>query len=221
MFDYPQKAEFNRIVPKAKIYAFAKPTRAVRNRFVSQVAEIVWKYKLSPETVNLPPCRGIQEIQVFSIALKTGELAEDVLRTIDRAIPSPIFFDLTWNGRVKSTAAYKRPGVADAFKPVVEDYFETCWQPADIVRPPLPVALDLAGLYEQMLRGILPLQARTGERIDSQVERAGLIRTKEKECRRLETRIGQEVQFNRKVEINAELRCRKAELAQLLDPNHG
>jgi uncharacterized protein YhaN len=83
------------------------------------------------------------------------------------------------------------------------------------------VALDLAGLYEQMLRGILPLQARTGERIDSQVERAGLIRTKEKECRRLETRIGQEVQFNRKVEINAELRCRKAELAQLLDPNHG
>ena len=215
MFDYPKQAEFNRIVPKAKIYAFAKPTRAVRNRFIAQVAEIVWKYKLSPETVNLAARHGIQEIQIFSIALRTGELAEDVLCAMDRAIPSPIFFELTWNGRVKSTAAYKRPGAIDASKPVVDVYFETEWQPAGIHRPPLPVALDLAGLYEQMLRGLLPVPARAGEPIYNQVERARLIRMKENECRRLEARIRQEVQFNRKVEINAELRRCKTELDQL------
>jgi hypothetical protein len=218
MFDYPKQAEFNRVVPKAKIYAFAKPTRAVRNRFVSQVAEIVWKYKLSPETVNLPARQGIQEIQVFAIALKTADLAEEVLRAMDRAIPSPIFFDLTFDGRVKSTAAYKRPGGADASKPVVDVYFETDWRPAGSARPPLPVALDLAGLYAQMLRGLLPVPARAGEPIQAQVERARLIRMTENECRRLGARIHQEVQFNRKVEINAELRCRKAELDQLLEP---
>ncbi|MCL4395344.1 MAG: DUF4391 domain-containing protein [Chloroflexi bacterium] len=218
MFDYPKQAEFNRIVPKAKIYAFAKPTRAVREAFVSQVAEIVWKYKLSPETVNLPAREGIQEIQIFSIALKTGELAEDVLRATDLAIPSPIFFDLVWDGRIKTTAAYKRPGGADASKPVVDVYFETEWQPAGAPRPPLPVALDLAGLYEQMLRSLLPLPPRAREPIDSHVDRARLIRVKEKECRRLETRIRQEVQFNRKVEINAELRRCKAELDQLQEP---
>lgn len=218
MFDYPKQAEFNRILPKAKIYAFAQPTRAVRNRFVSQVAEIVWKYKLSPETVNLPARPGIQEIQVFSITLKTGELAEDVLRAMDRAIPSPIFFDLTWDGRVKSTAAYKRPGAIDASKPVVDVYFETEWQSAGIARPPLPVALDLAGLYEQMLRVLLPVPPRAGEPIQNQVERARLIRMKENECRRLEARIRQEVQFNRKVEIHAELRRCNAELNRLLEP---
>ncbi|HEY3442233.1 MAG TPA: DUF4391 domain-containing protein [Paludibaculum sp.] len=89
MFDYPKQAEFNHVIPKAKIYSFAKPTRAVRDRFVSQVAEIVWKYKLSPETVNLPARHGIQEIQIFAVALKAAELAEDVLRAMDRAIPSP------------------------------------------------------------------------------------------------------------------------------------
>lgn len=212
MFDYPKKAELNRIIPKAKIYAFAKPTRAVRNRFVSQVAEIVWKYKLSPETVNLPARQGIQEIQVFSIALKTGELAEDVLRAMDRAIPSPILFDLTFDGRVKSTAALKHRAGVDASKTVLDDYFETDWQPAGIARPPLPVALDLAGLYAEMLRSLLPVPPRAGEPIHGQVERARLIRMKENECRRLEARIRQEVQFNRKVEINAELRFRKAEL---------
>jgi hypothetical protein len=218
MFDYPKQAEFNRTVPKAKIYAFASPSRGVRNRFVSQVAEIVWKYKLSPETINLPACPGVQEIQVFSVILKTGELAEDVLRTMDRAIPSPIFFDLVWDGRVKCTAAYKRPGAADALKPVVDVYFETEWQPEGAVRPPLPVALDLAGLYEQMLRQLLPIQPRAGEPIDSQVERARLIRVKETECRRLEARIQQELQFNRKVEVNGELRRCQAELRQLRRP---
>ncbi len=218
MFDYPKQAEFNRIVPKAKIYAFARPTRAVRNRFVSQVAEIVWKYKLSPETVNLPARRGIHEIQIFVIALKTADLAEDVLRAMDRAIPSPIFFDLTFDGHVKSVAAYKRPGAVGASKPAVDDYFETDWQPVGIARPPLPVALDLAGLYAQMLRRLLPVPPRAGEAIHRQVERARHIRMRENECRRLEARLRQEVQFNRKVEINAELRCRKAELDQLLEP---
>lgn len=218
MFDYPAKAEFNRILPKSKIYAFAKPGRAVRDRFVSQVAEIVWKYKLSPETINLPAREGIQEIQIFVIALKTPELAEDVLRVIDRAIPSPIFFDLTFNGRVKSAAAYKRPRGTAASKSVVDAYFETDWQPAGVARPTLPVALDLAGLYEQMLRRLLPISPRADEPIQSQVERACLIGAKEKECRRLEARIRQEVQFNRKIEINAELRRCKAELCQLMEP---
>jgi hypothetical protein len=144
-------------------------------------------------------------------------LAEDVLRTMDRAIPSPIFFDLTFDGRVKSSAAYKRPGGSDASKPVVDVYFETDWQPAGIARPPLPVALDLAGLYEQMLRVLLPLPPRAGEAIDAQVERARLIRMRENECNRLEARVRQEMQFNRKVEINAELRRQRAELNQLLE----
>jgi hypothetical protein len=49
-------------------------------------------------------------------------------------------------------------------------------------------------------------------------QRARLIRIKEKECRRLEARIRKELQFNRRVEINSELRRCRAELGQLLEP---
>ena len=89
MFDYPPQAQFQRTLPKSKIYEFAKPRRAIRDRFVSQVAEIIWQYKLSPETTNLAAAHGIHEIQIFQITLKTGDLHDDVLRTIDQAIPSP------------------------------------------------------------------------------------------------------------------------------------
>ncbi|MFN2366049.1 MAG: DUF4391 domain-containing protein [Desulfurivibrionaceae bacterium] len=43
MFAYPAKAEFNRVVPKIKIYANAKPSKRVKTLFVAQVEEIEGK----------------------------------------------------------------------------------------------------------------------------------------------------------------------------------
>ncbi len=220
MFDYPKQAELNRVLPKSKIYEFAKPSRPVRDRFVRQIGEIIWKYKLAPETVNLPARQGIEEIQVFGVALKTRELTATALRpvllTIDKAIPSPIFFQLISGDRVKFTAAYKRPSDADSTKSVAEGYyFETPWQSVDTTLPPLPVALDLAGLYEQMLRRLIRVPARSGESLREHVERVNQIHAKETECRRLDAQLRRELQFNRKVEINATLRLRQTELAQL------
>jgi len=220
MFAYPPQAAVNRPVPKSKIYRHAKLGRGVRARLTSEVAEIIWKYKLAPETVNLPATAEVQEIQVFEVALKTGELAEDVLRTLDKAIPSLLFFELTFQGCVRFAAAYKRPNEADSRKNVVEAYFETPWQPASTERLQLPVAVDLAGLYEQMLHrhmscSPLALVPRVGESLHAMAERGRLVWIKDKECQRLEVRLRKEVQFNRKVELNSALRAHRTELANL------
>jgi hypothetical protein len=57
--------------------------------FVEQVEQIVWQYKLAPETINLPAKPGVPELQIFSIQLKTPELNLDVLRCIDGAVQFP------------------------------------------------------------------------------------------------------------------------------------
>jgi hypothetical protein len=225
MFDYPQRARKDRVLPKNKIYDNARPGRAVRERFVAQIDQIVWRYVLGPGNLNLPPTSAVQEIQVFEIALKTpafGEpaLREDVLRTIDRAIPSLLFFELTFQGRIRFVAAYKRASEAGTHPTVVETYFETPWQEANAPRQPLPVALDMAGLYEQMLRQHIAtspfaLRPRAGEPLETTVERIVRIRGKRRECKQLESKLRKEVQFNRKVEINAELRQRQVELTEL------
>jgi DNA repair exonuclease SbcCD ATPase subunit len=75
----------------------------------------------------------------------------------------------------------------------------------------LPVALDLPRLYEQLLRQLIPLQARPSESMTALVERHGRITTMQSECQRLEARIQREKQFNRKVELNQHLRALKAE----------
>lgn len=216
LFAYPPQAELNRGLPKSKIYEHARPSRSIRERFVAEVDQIVWRYKLAPETVNLPTRPGVPEIQVFSVTLRTGELSESVLRTIDTAIPYPILFELSHGGQIKSTAAYKRPSDADSAKWVVNAYFETDWQSVDNPREPLPVALDLSRLYEQLLQRLIPFPARPGESLKEQVERANAIRNKKVESQKLESRLRQEKQFNRKVELNRELRTLRTELDSLL-----
>ena len=215
MFSYPKQAEFNRIVPKTKIYAHTRVSKRLKELFVAQVEEILWKYKLSSETVNLPARNGINEIQVFEIALKTPDLDEDVLQVIDKAIPFPLVFQFIHCGQIRFAASYKRPSEADASKWVIEASFQTQPQPVDQVRPPLPVALDLASLYEQIIRRHIPLPPRSGESIAEHVARFNELAVKKKALRQLETTLAQEKQFNRKVELNAALRSVSQELKTL------
>lgn len=216
LFDYPKKAKFGRMVAKSKIYSRAKPSRKIQENFVSQVGKITWGYKLAPETINLPAQSNIKEIEVFEIALKSETIDQNILKCIDKAIAHPIIFHLVFNDQIKVIATNKRPSEADAHKRVIGDnYFSTEWQPSDTPREALPVALDIAALYEHLLRAIMPLPARDGEELTKQVERLGLIMLKEKEHKKLKTRIDKEKQFNRKVEMNAKLRTLESDIKEL------
>lgn len=228
LFEHPPHAAFGQPVPKSRIYAAGKPSRKVRDQMVQWVERIVWKYKLAPETINLPASDSVPEIQVFELemkqALDSDTLPEAVLRCIDRAVNFPIIFELTAsNGsddaqrQIQAAAAYKRPNEAEAGKWVLGDYYATGWCPADTPRKQLPVAVDMARLYEQMLRQMIPVQARDNEPLKALVERHGRIQVKQREYQRLESKMYREKQFNRKVELNCKLRALQAELAALTE----
>ena len=215
LFNFPPQAKVGRVLPKSKIYQHGRVGAALRERFVGQVEQITWQYKLAPETINLPARSGIAEIEIFDIALKIDALDEDVLRAIDRAIPLPIVFQLQHGQRTRMVAAHKRPSVAETGKWVIDGYFAGAWQPATADRRPLPIALDLHSLYEQLLRSLLPQAARPGESLPEQVERLTRLRSRQKEYDKLEARLHKEIQFNRKVALNAELREVKTEIDRL------
>lgn len=215
LFDYPQSAAFGRVVPKSKIYEYARPPASLKKLFVRQIEQIVWQYKLAPETLKLPATPAVSEIQVFRISLKEDAVKPEVLRCIDMAIACPLIFELFFENRCKVKAAFKRPNESDPSKRVVSDYIESDWLPQDAPRSPLPLVLDLGMLYEQLLAPMIPYAARAGERLGQRLERVSLIRAKQREVDRCESRLQKEKQFNRKVEINGELRILKKELNDL------
>ena len=206
LYEYPAKSTFGRILPKNKIYEHAKPTAAVKELFIRQVDQIVWQYKLAPETINLPSTNSVPEIQIFHVTLKNGELKEDVLHCIDKAIPFPLIFELRSDNRCKMIASYKRPNEADSSKWVVSEYFSTGWMPESTARSALPGALDLSALYESLLSPLMPYPAIGRETLQAQTARIEKICVKERELEQAKTRLKNEQQFNRKVEINAEIR---------------
>lgn len=214
-FDYPSSARFGRIVPKSKVYAAAGASSKVQRTFVEQVDQIVWQFKLAPETINLNATPAVPEIQVFAISLRTPALDDDVLRAIDKAITFPTVFELTQGDSRRMVAAYKRRSEADSTKWVVSSYFESDWEPEDSPRKSLPNVLDLGALYDRLLTGILPGDPKAGERLPERVARVEAIRTKERDTSRIKARLAREKQFNKKVAINAELRAATRELKQL------
>jgi hypothetical protein len=216
---YPKQAAFGRVLPKNKIYEHSGANTRLQRLFVEQVEQIVWQYKLAPETINLPARPGVPEIQIFSIQLKSTELHEDVLRCIDDAVKFPVLFELNQGegpqAKTQVVGAYKRPSEADASRWVLSGYFKSDWMPASTARVAMPLALDMGQLYAALLQGLLPLPARPQEQLAEWVARVELAAAKRREVEKTQARLAKERQFNRKVEINAALRQLKSELEQL------
>lgn len=217
-YQFPEKALVNRNIPKTKFYEHASITRAVKDAFVSQIQQITWAYKLSPETTNLSSVRGLFEIEVFNIQLKTPELTEGVLLSIDKAIPHPIIYQLFFEDKMRVVLAYKRLNESDETKWVIEQYLSSDWLPlaeVERLKSPLPIALNLGGLYEQILKTLMPIAPNEGESIKGQTERLNQITQKQREIAQLQSKMRNEKQFNRKVEMNNQLKTLQNQLAQL------
>ena len=215
LVSYPKQAEFGRVLPKNKIYEHGAVKTRLKERFVEQVEQIVWQFKLAPETINLPAKPGVPEIQVFRITLKGPELDEAVLQCIDDAVQFPLLFELEYQGKVRMVATYKRPSEADSGRWVTSEYFWGNWQPTTTERNPLPAALDLSGLYAALLKQLIPLTPRQNEALQPLVERYGAVKAAALQIEQLKKKLEKEKQFNRKVEINSHLKALKEELCQL------
>ena len=218
LFDYPTKARFGRKIPKSKLYENASANTKLKDKFVNQIEKIVWQYKLAPNTLNLDATNKVPEIQVFDIFLKTKEVDQVLLEVIDKAIPLPIIFQIHKGNKVKIKAAYKRPSESANHKWVIESYFESEWLDKDVVKQPMPQALDLGKLYEQLLKSLMPVEvtsSKTTQTLDEQVGIINQINSLQKVLDKLNSKYKKEKQRNRQFEINKQIKLKQKELDNL------
>ena len=218
LFDYPTKARFGRKIPKSKLYENASANTKLKDKFVNQIEKIVWQYKLAPNTLNLDATNKVPEIQVFDIFLKTKEVDQTLLEVIDKAIPLPIIFQIHRDNKVKVKAAYKRPSGSANNKWVIESYFESEWLDKDTAKQPMPQALDLGKLYEQILKSLMPaevISGKTSQTIDQQVSMIKQINLLQKELDKLNSKYKKEKQANRQFEIHKQIKLTQSQLDNL------
>jgi hypothetical protein len=216
LFRWPEAGRVGQVVPKERLYRETSADATVRRRFVDEIAQVRWAYKLGESSVRLPETTDVAEVQVFELDLKGADVHTSVLTAIDRAVPSPIVFELRrddglWAEQAVA-ASFKRPG---ARSPKRSAYFRTGWVSADVERVPLPVAVDIQRLYEQLVGALLPHPLRPTEPLADGIERMSQIRTLEREIAALERRMHHEPQFNRRADLRRVLVARRNELATL------
>jgi hypothetical protein len=230
---FPESTWVGRVIPKTKIYEAANVNSTLTTQFVAQVEQIKWVYKLSAKTLNIEPSKAVPEIQVFEITLKTDDLDEKILGAIDKAIPFPMLFKLRRElsgerSEIKYAASYKRQSQADNSKWTTSGYLYSGWLIENRIPEHghengshesrwrgLPPVISMSELYRAIFDWLLPHPLKDGETLEHAMQRMEDIAKKEREYTRLQKRLNAEKQFNRKVEINRELRALEQMLSAL------
>jgi hypothetical protein len=130
----------------------------------------------------------------------------------------PIIFQIHKGNKVKIKAAYKRPSESANNKWVIESYFESEWLDKDVAKQPMPQALDLGKLYEQLLKSLMPVEvisSKTSQTLDQQVDKINKINSLKKEMDKLDSKYKKEKQRNRQFEINKQIKLKQKELNHL------
>ena len=200
MQDFPQKTFFNRVIPKAKFYEKLSVTQAVKNCFINEIAAIVWRNKLSPETLNVQPGSRVREIEVIEITLKGETLNDSVLKLIDKGIPYQLLFMLKRGEEYQLCIGYKETETASG-----KEYFKTPWQTFS----ELPLQINGLTLDEVCDNFIRQINTRLASAEDMSLKEAiadDAQRLKiEKQIAALEKRMKAEKQPKRKFELHEEI----------------
>lgn len=211
MLKLPPATEFNKRIPKQKFYEHASLAPEIKLAFKESIKNIWWTHKLSEATIALEAGKSVKELEILKIRLTAPDLAEGVLRAIDRAIPDyHILFILEHEGRTQAAIGYKEAGGK------VKTYYRTPW------RDDLPLKIEgltLDDVYEGLLRQIAgdALPKGEGETLKQSAARAEEIAKLKKEADRLRAKMRKEKQLNRQMIINAELKGIKNKLEGLLN----
>lgn len=235
----PPEVRVDRRVAKKLLLEQGAPTAADKRIIQDGVDDLHWVAALKPTNIGVPPfrdgTRDYGEIAVLTVALRPaakGRLAE----LIHRAIPYPVFLVSTQGETVAVTLAHKRFSLGESGKVVLDGELVGSVLPMDpVLRAAFLASLALnsqaAGnlyrLYQGWVERIESLAAAriTGQFVPPESPERAMDRRAaleeharlEREMYRLRGQAGKEKQFNRRVELNLEIKRLETKLCAVRD----
>ena len=216
MINLPSSTFVGKVVPKEKFYSKCAVNTATKNLFVKYVEQIVWQNKLTAQTMAAEKGLLVNEIDVFEVKMKSFDCPRKLFEFIDQNLHHHNVFVLTYDDKTKLFVNFKEKEKDETFL----ESFETPWKP--IAEP----AFNLSGsnmdeIYESIVRSadssnavasLSSLSLPKGEAKQSkQSLKDYIVQSKQNvkikaQIEKLEKKLANEKQFNRQVEIRAEIK---------------
>jgi len=206
---------------KKLFYENADLSTSDKSLFTDTINKIIWLYCLKPETINIPAykdeVRDYPEIEVIEVLLhkeyKLNRIAEIIMRTI----PYPMLLIFKLEDKIQFYVAHQRTNQSDSSKNTIEEFIATEWLDSDSA---LLTKLDIKQmrfanfytLYSDIVDAIsiynisfvLPTNGNiTGAEAR---ELSAKIEDIEQRIANLRSKLKKEPQFNRKMELNIEIK---------------
>lgn len=189
--------------------------------FTDTINKVTWLYCLKPETINIAPykdeVRDYPEIEVIEILVNKDYKLKRVAEIIMRTIPYPMLLIFKLEDKRQFYAAHQRNSQSDNSKNTIEEFLSTDWLESE---SSLFVKLDIKqmrfanffALYSDIVDAISIFNLSTimpSEEHITGVEARELSNQIEEVAQKiasLRSRLKKEVQFNRKMELNIEIK---------------
>lgn len=220
MLGFPQTTEFNKRIPKQKLYENMEVSPALKRVFVERIKLIYWRNKLAVSTMNIAPGETVTEIEVIEIKLASPQLNEAVLRQIDKEIPYHILFILSFDGKVQAWTGYKEAteGGNKAFK--VNKYYHTEWIPEYELNLKIE-GLNMDAVWENLIIQVGGVEVGQGKSLDEQIQIDDQKAKLQKEIEKLEKQARNEKQPNKKFQLAQQAKTLKNKLGGLENGQKG
>ena len=211
---YPQSTIVSRVVPKTMFYRFMEVNSRMKVRFVNDVANITWLYKLSASTLNVTDTEGMKEIEVFVANLKQPDCPTDLFTFIDVNMPHHIVFVLVHDENAMLLINYKDWTDDKHTKFRIRQSFASPW----VAIADLKLSIEgqsLPRIYDNFVAQVSGIGEHKAGALADIVTLKGKIAKAQKELEILEKRMRREPQVNLQMEMNAQVRKKRQELGEL------
>lgn len=202
-FKLPDRTKVDKVIPKNAFDSYA--TSKQKKILTSSISRIIWKNKLSTESINLP-FEEVQEIQIFNIEMKQKDYPHEIIHLIDKSIPYPIIFISSFLDECVLSTSVKHQNPTNPDNAIIDWHYKTDWFSIANWNYSLQLTKSLDFVYLEFCKSLNPKTKITQtKKLIEMAEHSKALAKLEKQIAQLKRSISQEQQFNRKVEMNIQL----------------
>ena len=217
----PDSCFIGNTIYKKLFYENADLSTNDKSLFTDTINKVTWLYCLKPETINISAykdeVREYPEVEVIEVLLHKDYKLKRIAEIIMRTIPYPMVLIFRLEGKVKFYVAHQRTNQSDSSKNTIEEFISTDWLESDSA---LFDKLDIKqmrfanfyALYSDIVDTISIYNLSTIIPTDDNItgaearELSAQIEDIEQEITSLRAKLKKETQFNRRMELNIEIK---------------
>lgn len=207
MIQLPQTTYYGKRMPKEKFYSHLEASATVKRSFTDDVDYFVWRNKLSASTINVEAGETVKEIALFEVYLKREGYNPALFEFIDKNVPVYVVYLLRFENNVRLLASYKEPSGNKSGTFRIVENFASDWMLESDIELSID-GLNLDSIYENFIRQIAgnKLKSTPSENLIVDIESEQRRAKIERQIAQLESKRRNEKQFNRQIELSAEIK---------------